>query len=76
MAVPNKDGIYWYPGHRRMIPSVPWSYKIPDCEFLQYKGSEPEAIVKNEPKIFINPAPIPKKEKKVGAPINQTTLFS
>ena len=36
-----KNGIWFYPGLRRMMP-VPWKYKIPEFEILTGRKKPPE----------------------------------
>lgn len=43
-----KNGIWFYPGLRRMMP-VPWKYKIPEFEILMGRKKPPvfDAVLKN-----------------------------
>lgn len=71
MERPNKNGIWWYQGHRRLIPSVPYDYKVPPLYYL--KGNpKPE-----EPKIFFNPGPVSKQnlQREMNKPAPLNSLF-
>lgn len=64
--VPNKNNIWWYPGHRRMILPVPYDYKIPPLYYLKGEGKP------KEEKIFITPVPVRRPEKTKPAPKTKT----
>ncbi len=71
--VPQKNNIWWYKGHRRMVPAPPYKYDLPDLRPIggSCTGNKIEKPTYTEP--IINP--VQRNQKKVTAPLNQETLF-